>query len=383
MTPTTVFVLDRPEGDLAGRLATADFDVTAVASPAELRRHLAMAAPDVVICPLRHPGGPGCALMRDVREQRPAALRLLAVDPDNDSDLSAAFADGVVHGLVPDSAAPAFLAATIAAQLNRCARNLEAERHRLERHKREFMMLTNHELRTPVTIIASALDMLAMRCGERDDIARFITYARRGSQRLTALLDLLSDTVSLEQGERCLQREAVDLRGLASTVLEESAAERAERRVAIDVEAGGDAAALGDPRLLKEVMLQLLSNAVKYTPDGGRVTMRMERRGAGVCLQVRDTGIGIPTGERERVFESFHQLGDIERHHSSRFAWKGSGTGRGLTFCYRTVTAHGGRIEIADSDGPGTVVTVTLPAASRERRQRPLRPRVAAFRSAV
>ncbi|WP_073263063.1 ATP-binding protein [Cryptosporangium aurantiacum] len=223
----------------------------------------------------------------------------------------------------------------------------------LHRTKQDYIALVGHELRTPVTSIATYSELLGMSAAGWPETDRhLLDVVVRNTARLRELIEELLDLSAVESGALSLTIEEVDLAGIV-----EAAADALERPASITlrVEAGTAFLVPGDAGRLRQVVDQVLSNAVKFSPDGGEVKICLRAEPDTAVLTVADHGLGIPDDERDRVFENFFrceaaQTGGIP------------GAGLGLSIAKALITAHGGTVALSDGEGgTGTVVTVCLP----------------------
>ena len=228
------------------------------------------------------------------------------------------------------------------------------------------MAMLAHELRNPLGAISSAVGVLEMVGGDPADRARGII--KRQMQHLTQLVDDLLDTARITTGKIALTRTAVNLAESAARCLKtlEVAGRTDGHVIEVDVE---DAWVSADTARIDQIMANLIGNAVKYTPVGGRITIRIHPQGDHAVLEIADTGVGMPPEALERVFDLFFQ----EDRSQDRLR---GGLGIGLTLVRQLVLLHGGQVEAA-SDGPGrgsrfTVrMPLSTPGGSRERRSPP------------
>jgi signal transduction histidine kinase/response regulator RpfG family c-di-GMP phosphodiesterase len=230
--------------------------------------------------------------------------------------------------------------------------------------KNNFVSTVSHELRTPLAAMNAYMDsLLGAREGQIDhgQLQRFLSVVSEESQRLTRLIESLLDLNRIDAGVTKLTRQTIDMREL----IEETA--RLLRPVAqIGQIALKDSIECADTRVdadrdqLRQLALHLGSNAIKFTPPGGSVTLRLFGDAREIGLQVEDTGIGIPEHALDKIFERFYQVdSSLER----RFG----GTGLGLAICKSIAEWHGGRV-IAESEvGRGSRFTVVLPRRSDRR----------------
>ena len=232
------------------------------------------------------------------------------------------------------------------------------ELKRLERVRQEFVANVSHELRTPLTAIKGYAETLRDG-GLRDPetAAEFVRVIHRHAERLRALIEDLLDLAAVEQGEARLKPAVVRARDVAAQAegLVRPAAEARGQTLAIDLPADLPDI-LADRDRLAQILINLLDNAVKFTPEGGRVTLSAKAAEGRVVLAVRDNGVGIPPGDLPRIFERFYRVG------RSRDRREG-GTGLGLAIAKHLTQAMGGTIEVESVQGSGTTFRVSLPAA--------------------
>jgi signal transduction histidine kinase len=226
----------------------------------------------------------------------------------------------------------------------------------LDRLKDEFVSSISHELRTPLTSISGYVELMLEEATD-DDTRAHLVIVERNADRLLALVTDLLFTARLQDGRLELERHEVQLEQLVREAIE-SARPRAESSaVTLSVELEDVPVLLGEDARLAQLLDNLISNAIKFTPAHGKVTVRLRATGDTVCLEVTDTGIGISDAERERLFERFFRSqGALERQIP--------GTGLGLYISKAIVEAHGGRIAVQSAEGEGTTFIVELPAAA-------------------
>jgi two-component system phosphate regulon sensor histidine kinase PhoR len=221
--------------------------------------------------------------------------------------------------------------------------------------KDEFVSSVSHELRTPLTSISGYVELL-LEDEANEERRGYLSIVDRNAQRLLGLVSDLLFTARLQDGRLELERTEVDLGRLVADAIQ-SARPRAESaRIELVVDAVPVPPVLGEAVRLAQLLDNLVSNAVKFTPSGGRVTVRLASDGAQVRIEVSDTGIGIPDVEREKLFERFFRSQTaLERQIQ--------GTGLGLYISKAIVEAHGGRIGVQSVVGEGTTFVVELPTA--------------------
>jgi signal transduction histidine kinase len=243
------------------------------------------------------------------------------------------------------------------------ARRAVAEQNKrlveLDRLKDEFLSLVSHELRTPLTSIRGYLDLvLDEEAGELNpEQRRFLQAVERNSGRLLRLVGDLLFVAQADAGRLSLEREKVDLAELAAHCVEGAAPAASEKSVTLVLMANPVPALVGDRGRLAQVLDNLVSNALKFTPAGGTVEVRTFSAGEAVILEVEDTGIGIPEADQPRLFERFFRSSVADDRAIP-------GTGLGLAIVKAIVEAHAGLISIESREGKGTTFRVDLPLAA-------------------
>jgi len=224
----------------------------------------------------------------------------------------------------------------------------------IEDLRRDFVVNASHELKTPVTAIQTLGDAIAVTLPK--DPARAASLVKRlndESERLARLVNELLDLRRLEVAGP-LERTPVDLAEVLRLVVAEQLPRAEARGVTIEVDAPEGAPVAGVHADLEAVVKNLVSNAVKYNREGGRVDVRLRTEGAQRILTVADTGIGIRQQDLPRIFERFYRV-DTARSRAT------GGTGLGLSIVRHAVERHGGRVQVESTLGEGTTFTVTLP----------------------
>ena len=228
------------------------------------------------------------------------------------------------------------------------------ERAFAERNRREFTANVSHELKTPLQGIIGSAELLENGLVKQEDVPRFIGHIRSEAQRLVTLIGDIIRLSQLDEGEP-MPAEPVELLALAREAAESLQSAAAARNVTITVE--GELVALtGVRRLLYEIVFNLCDNAIKYNTDGGRVQVTVTRENETAAVTVRDTGIGIPPDQQDRVFERFYR---VDKSHSKA----SGGTGLGLSIVKHAVQYHHGAIHLQSEVGKGTEIRVTFPVA--------------------
>jgi signal transduction histidine kinase len=240
-------------------------------------------------------------------------------------------------------------------QLAEAFNRMSGELENLERLRRELIANVSHELKTPISALRAHLENLIDGV-ERADPATLQVMLTQ-SERLGRLVDQLLELSRFESGDLPLHREAVRLRPLVAQVRSEIEVTRGAREVELDDRMPPDLPPVyADPERIHQVVFNLLDNAVRFTPAGGRVTISAARGDGQVAVAVADTGPGIPAEHLPRLFDRFYRV-DTARSRDD------GGTGIGLAIARSIVEAHGGRIRAESEPGRGSTFTFELPVA--------------------
>jgi signal transduction histidine kinase len=233
-------------------------------------------------------------------------------------------------------------------------------RREAERMKDEFTALVSHELRTPLTSIIGYLELLRADAeANGDDPAaaqrtQFLTVVDRNARRLLRLVGDLLFVAQVEAGKLSLEETDVDLGAVARESVEAAAPRARDSGVELTLEAAGEPLVRGDRDRLAQALDNLVSNAIKFTPDGGRVLVRLTCEDDRAVLEVSDTGIGISEADMRQLFQRFFRT---QRATSAAIP----GVGLGLTIARAIVHGHEGQISVQSFDGEGTTFRIELP----------------------
>jgi len=233
---------------------------------------------------------------------------------------------------------------------------------RLAQKKATFVANVSHELKTPLTSIRLFVDLLRKRPPvppEKRD--HYLGMMASETERLTRLIDNVLDFSARERGKSRYTKSRVDPAQVVSEIVESQRVRLESRGFALTLDAPTSATAVvADPEALKQVLLNLLSNAEKYSLDRKEIEVVVAREQTAVAIHVRDRGIGIAAKDRERVFHEFVRLDES-------LTARVQGTGLGLTIARRIARDHGGDVMHAPRDGGGSDFTVVLPLADTRR----------------
>jgi signal transduction histidine kinase len=254
-----------------------------------------------------------------------------------------------------------------------------AELRRMDRMKKDFVILAGHELRTPTTLIYGYTHLLKMELQQRqvldertDDVIDRITTA---TKRLNEVVDAVINVSLIDSEQIELSFRPIHLHALLQSIVQQLQPVLQQRNQRLETRDLSALPALpADEKYLRRAITNLIDNAVKYTPDGGLISVDAHLEPEAMHIIVSDTGIGIDRTEQERIFDKFYVLEDTDFHSTNRSGFLGGGLGLGLAVVYGIVTAHGGRIWV-ESEGqdekrlPGSRFHILLPLAPPQRSQ--------------
>ena len=282
---------------------------------------------------------PAQVLQRDLESESGGTNRLVAI-PHGDQEVWLSLSEAVMHD--PTGAVSGRIFAF---------RDISRE-HVVEQMKSDFVSTVSVELRTPLTSIYGFAQTLL-----REDVAfgeqerrTFLEFIARESERLTAIVDALLNVARLDTGDLLVSLERTDVARVVDDVVRSAKAIGNGRALVADVDEPAVVAS-ADPDKLRQVLEQLVSNAIKYSPDEGTVTVSARKLDDAVEIAVEDEGVGIPAAEQERIFSKFYKAGG------------GQGTGLGLFIAQGLVREMGGRMWVDSEEGRGSRFAFELPLA--------------------
>jgi signal transduction histidine kinase len=335
----------------------------------------------IVMSDQRMPGITGIELLREVRREHPDAIRLLFTGYADIKAVIDAINEGHVYRYLTKPWDPDELL-TVLRQAGeqfdllqerrrllddlRC-KNQELEQANVELRqanalKEAFIRVASHELRTPLTILL-ALPELALRLKGLDAAAAdWFRRIHQASLRLHRLVEQLVQMLQAGRFERPLDLQPTDIAAVAREAVEAIRPFAEQRRQSLGVDLASDLGMMDlEAVKIRACLEHLLINAIKFTPDGGTITVLGGRCGEAVRLQVRDSGIGIEPPNLPHIFEPFFTEMDVSRHASGQFEFGRRGLGLGLSLVRAFVHMHGGTVDVSSTPGQGTVFTITLP----------------------
>jgi len=272
----------------------------------------------------------------------------------------AAIACFTIQRLVGDARVRTAELLSRASELEQATHKLAAQNEdlrELDRLKDEFVALVSHELRTPLTSITGYLEMLVE--DERDALSpsqqRFVATASRNAQRLTTLVNDLLFLVQLDSGRIDLNRVETDLNELLLEAAEAATPAATGKQIELRLRADQLEPTVCDRTRIAQLIDNLVTNAIKFTPNGGRVEITAKQEADTIAISVSDTGIGIPADELALLFDRFYRASTATKNMIP-------GTGLGLTISRAIAEAHNGRITVQSTPARGTTFQLLLPA---------------------
>jgi signal transduction histidine kinase len=225
---------------------------------------------------------------------------------------------------------------------------------RLQTVRRDFIANVSHELKTPMTSIVGYTETLLAEDIDAETRTRFLNVIHENAERMRRIVDDLLDLARLESGSWVPNLTAVKLRTVVDAAWGGFVDQAAEKNVALDLEIASDEEVIADPQILGHILVNLFSNSLRHTPEGGRITVSTGIRDGDLEISVSDTGTGIPSEHVSRVVERFYRVDPGRSRHEG-------GTGLGLAIVKHLVEVHGGHVTIESTLGQGTTVSLRLP----------------------
>lgn len=226
-------------------------------------------------------------------------------------------------------------------------RNAEEEAERL---RREFSANVSHELKTPLTSILGYAEMINNGMAKQEDITTFTQRIEKEASRLISLIDDIIQLSNLDETDRDIEKEPIDLDAAAQETI--ASLDKAAKDSNVHFFYSGKKTVIdGNRTLIGELMSNIIDNAIKYNKPGGQVTVFVGTGASGAVFAVKDTGIGIPEADRDRIFERFYR---VDKSHSKTVG----GTGLGLSIVKHVAMCHNADIKVKSQIGEGTTISV-------------------------
>lgn len=320
---------------------------------------------DVVLLDLRLPDSDEAETLREFRASVPDVPVVVLTMMDDEALALQAMAGGAQDYLVKGQITLSLLARSLRYAIERghilkrlqnseqsMLRALEQEQE-LNLLKSSFISMASHEFRTPMTMIRTAVELLQNFGHELTEVKRqqYFDRIKTAIHQITQLLDEVLLLGSAETGLR-YKPEPVDLAKLCNELTEDLQFSNSDSHTIMFTCQGNCSKAVMDTALLRHILTNLLSNALKYSPQGGNIQFKLCCQDDTAIFQVQDYGIGIPMKDQSHLFETFYRCGNVG---------KIQGTGLGLAIVKKCVDLHQGRIQVYSENGAGTTFTVTLP----------------------
>ena len=245
----------------------------------------------------------------------------------------------------------------------------EEEAERSNKFKDQFLSTMSHELRTPLNAVMGFSDMLSEeRYGPLNDRQRrYVTHINTGGRHLLRLINDILDLSKIEAGRLQLAIESVPIKPSFAEVFDCLRPLADKKSQTLVVQSLLNLCVRADATRLRQVLMNLVGNAIKFTPEGGKIELAAQQLGEVVRVEVRDSGPGIPEGEQQRIFEAFHRLQQSDK--------TSEGTGLGLAITRRLVELHGGRLGLESIPGSGSCFYFTLPITATVQREEVHKPK--------
>ena len=340
----------------------------------------------VVLTDQRMPEMTGVEFLRQLREQFPDTVRLLITGYADIRAVIDAINQGNVYRYITKPWEPEELQAVVreaaerhdlVAERKRLMEELRAKNEQLEHSNDElrranelkgaFIQVASHELRTPLTILMGLTRLAGTTAGQQQPLKSFLERIENACRRLQHLVDQLVTMLQAGRFERPLERKNTDMAALVRQAADDVRPFVDLRQQTLDLDVAPD---VGDAEVeamkIRDSLNHLLLNAIKFTPDGGRIAVAAERVASpdGVRIRVSDTGPGIDQAAVGKLFEPFFTAYDVSHHSSGHFEHGRRGLGLGLSVVKAFVEMHGGTVRVDTEVGKGTTFTITLPAST-------------------
>ncbi len=342
---------------LAGMLATRGFDPRPVTSGQEAIEAVGHEVPDLILLDVTMPGMNGfevCTKLRERAEWRSIPVIFLTALTDVSDKMKGFAAGGVDYITKPFQLEEVLARVTTHLALRQARRDLEktiGKLREVEKMRDDLTRMIVHDMRSPLTAMLAQLDLLAMDL--TGELATSVDEAKKGARQLNNLANTMLDVSRLEEGKMPLKRSTVDIAKIAADVRAGLLAIEPDRP--IELVAAGPVNANCDGSLVRRIIENLVSNAIKHTAGGAPVRIEVSALPGKARVAVQDHGAGVPPEARERIFEKFAAVSVREdrQYHS---------VGLGLAFCKLAVEAHGGTIGVEDAVPRGSVFAFEIPA---------------------
>ncbi len=231
--------------------------------------------------------------------------------------------------------------------------NYISQLKRAEKYRRDFTANVSHELKTPLTSINGFAEMLATGKISKEDTIKFANIIHKEGLRLLELIDSIINLTRIESESEDKKLETINVSHIAREVISNLSIKAENKNVHIDF-VGENTSILGNRRMIKDLLYNLIDNAIKYNKTNGKVKVTIEKKDCNCIITVKDSGIGIPTEEQDKVFERFYM---VDKSRSKKLG----GSGLGLSIVKHIVRYHNGQINLKSQLGKGTEIQIKIP----------------------
>ena len=266
--------------------------------------------------------------------------------------------------------------------LSKCVQQLRAKRENeelkslnerlkeLNELKDKFITITNHELRTPLTVLKGYLELIDyyLQDSKNADLNDAFSVVAETMKELICIIEEMHDISNFNHGKKKLNLTDVNIKQVLAVICKEMKVLFENRKIDLQVYLDSpDVLIQGDYDRIKRSLRELLQNALKFTPEGGKVILQysINEKNKNTSIQVADTGIGIPPDKLNLVFEPFYEIQDVMNHMTSKTEFLGGGIGLGLTLAKEVIESHQGTILLESEVGKGSTFTVLIPYNKR------------------
>ncbi len=381
--PAKILIVDDEEvvRDVCRRsLETCGYELVEAENGSQALHHLERHTFDIIFTDLKMPLVNGVELLEAVKRDHPYSEVIVMTGLATVAEAIETMKKGA-HDFVLKPVRPEQIRLTVKKCLerilldeeNRALRVANEKLLELKEMKDKFIAITSHELRTPVSHLKGYLDILLNEeiCSQLSDkeLAHSKEVLLAAVRELEQIVDRMHALSQTEDAELERKLEPVEVNGLVKRVVlaYEPVVRRRKQRIELHTAATPlDILAIRDQ--IQEAVSELVRNAIKFTPDGGKVQVRTQRQGDYCVISVKDTGVGIDRTEQGKIFERFYEVQDSRYHTSSKEAFMGGGLGLGLPSARSIAAAHGGDIKVISDRHHGSEFLVYLPLAEHEPR---------------
>ncbi len=352
----TARVLERQSVELADLGVAVDFSVDAAADGAEAVARLRAGGIDLLLLDYKLPDISGLDILETIRREKIDVLTVMitayaSLEVAVSATKNGAF-DFLAKPFTPEELRSVVEKSARSVLAHRQAQKLAAEKRQV---RFQFISVVAHELKAPLAVIESFLTMMDDRT-LGDEMADYADVIHRALVRVEGMRKMIVDLLDLthiESGQKKREIEALDVAAIAGDCLENAAPGARERGIALQLTAPGPVPLAGDRGELEIILNNLITNAVKYNRDGGRVDVAVERSDGAVSISVADTGIGMNEAERGRLFQEFTRIKNAKTRHIQ-------GSGLGLSILKKLALLYGGDVAVESEPDEGSTFRVSL-----------------------